>query len=504
LFVLFLLLSASFPTSPAEILGEVEGETGLYYTVQSILVLIMITFAVIAIAGYLIGQMFGAETRARITVWSTGLLSAVGVAALVIILFAFFVPFFEGRGASEADLTQLLRDLHTITKQSLIFLIFTLLIVAAAVYLAGQAFGAETRAKANVWSQVLLGSTIVAAIIYVILFEVLTNVIIGMDISYEVGGRIVPLNIYMEIIILVVFIISAIVLITYLAAKIFKVPEWEAYLNVELSNLMNSFLLLIFIAGFFAVSALVSISIVGESSPPLAGVKVVQGITDNVLEGVLDVYTIQACTSVLATFHRRIGEAVLTPTFRVFPGIDTFVSISNVLAIGFVMVYGSLSAQIVLLNIVDAVMVPFILPAGLILRFFPPTREAGAFLIALAFGFQIIFPTVYVINSMALEDIQLTKYDTAASPASFLCGLGYAYASIPPIIGDLILPFNLMSKLMPLFSEGVVHALSMAMFIPVLKALSSVSLLALFAPAVAMILTVASINAMTKFIVMKG
>ncbi len=518
LFFLLLLLTASFPqfsTTPIEpekALGEEETRSGLYYAVQSILVMLMITFAIIAISGYLVAQFFGSETRARITVWSTSLLSAVGVAALVIVMFSVFVPIFEGRGIPGGSITDLLEDLARITESALIFLIITLVFVSAAVYVLGQMFGAETRARSNVWSQVLLGSALVATVIYVLLFQVLMQ--------FKSSLTLPPyLDAYRNIILLVVFIISSIILITFLAAKVFKVPEWEAYLNIELANLLNSFLLLIFIAGFFAVSTAVSISIVGESSPPMAAIRIVQGFTDSILEGVIDIYTIQACTSVLSTFHRRIGEAVFSPTFRVFPGIDTFVSMTNVLAVGFVMVYGSLSAQITLLNIIDAVMVPFFLPAGLVLRFFPPTREAGAFLIALSFGFQIVFPTAYVINGMALADIGLAEYEgTTLVPKAYesdtllingLCGLSYAYFSVPPIllrtVSFGIFRFEaLAARLESVFSEGTVHSFSMSLFIPILKSLSAISLLALFAPAVSMILTVASINALTKFIVLKG
>lgn len=513
LFFLLLLLSVSFPQIPehlseepievTEELGDVDTGTGLYYAVQSLLILLMITAAVIAIAGYVFAPLFGAETRAKIQVWSGSLLAAVGVSALIIIMFGIFVPFFEGRGEiSATDIQDLIVDISVIMRNVLVFVIVTMVVISAAAYTIGQLFGAETRAKANVWSQMTIGAAIVATIIYVLVFYLFAPIIME-GFIFNVAGRAVNLNQFLVVIVAVIFIVSSLTLITYLAAKIFKVSEWEAYLNIEMSNLINSFLILLFIMGFFAVSSVIAIGITKESSPPLAAVEVIRGLTNSVLEATMDVYTIQACTSVLATYHRRIGEAVLTPTFRVFPGIDTFVSITNVLALGFVMVYGSLNVQIALLNFIDAIVVPFILPAGLVLRFFPPTKEAGAFLIALAFGFQIVFPTVYYINAQALNDIGVTEYRSDIFPISALCGMSYAYFTVPPVLlQGLYAP--LASTLQKIFSEGVVHGLSMSIFIPLLRNLSAVSLLALFAPALSMILTIASINAMTKFIVMKG
>jgi len=513
LLFLLLMLSVSFPqplstepVSPAEELGEVGAATGLYGMVQGLLIFLIITAATIAAVGYVAAPMLGAEYAARVKVWAGNLLAAVGVAAAILIFFAFSIPFFEGAETGTdigAQLTNWLESFKDTLQIILVMSIVTTVILSAAAYSIGQIFGAETRAKANVWAQVLLGSAVVATVIYLLISTIFVDMINTSDLSFIIAGKMVPIASYVTVLTTVILIVSFIVLLTFLASRIFKVPEWEAYLNIELTNLVHSFLILLFIVGFFIVSSAVATSITGASSPPLAAIEEVRVLTDSVLTATLDVYIIQSCTSVLGTYHRRIGEAVFTPTFRVFPGIDTFVSITNVLALGFVMVYGSLSAQLAFLNIIDAVMIPFVLPAGLILRFFPPTKEAGAFLIALAFAFQIVFPTAYVINGMALDNIGIQTYTSDKFPISALCGLSYVYFSVPPVLLQGSFPF-LASTLQTVFSEGVIHGMSMAIFLPVLKNLSEVSLLAIFAPAVAMILTIASINALTKFIVMKG
>jgi len=502
--VLLPLALAQLSTTPLE---PKEETINVFYMVQAILIMLMIVMMIIAASGYVFGQFFGAETRARIQSWSSGLLAAIGVSALVIILFSFFVPIFSGGGMPTLDISVLLQRLSGLAQRALLYLIVVMVVIAAGAFAIGQLFGAETRAKATVWSQVLLGSALIAALIYIILFYIATNILSMMIVSFSIGGKEVVLTPYRDAVVFVVLLISSVVLITYLAAKIFKVPEWEAYLNIELTNLINSFLLLIFVIGFFAVSSAISTAITGNSSPPLAAAEQLRGYAANVYNATMDVYTIQACTSVLNTFQKRIGEQVLSPTFKVFPGMDTFISMTNILALGFLMIYSSLSVQIFLLNVVDVVMVRFLLPAGLVLRFFPPTREAGAFLISLAFGFQIIFPTAYFINTAALESVGLSEYTSLRFPITSLCGMIYVYASIPPVlIRAMDMPYAsaIAQQFQTIFSEGFVHGLSMSIFLPVLNSLAAVSLLGIFSPGVATVITIASINAMTKFIVMKG
>jgi hypothetical protein len=311
---------------------------------------------------------------------------------------------------------------------------------------------------------------------------------------------------------MIAFFTAVVVLITYLLSKLFKVPEWEAYLSIELTNIMSSFLLVLFIIGLFAVGDIVAGAFAeGAATPPQAAIAFMRGtVADSVLTGIYDVYVIQACTSVLSTLSRRIGEFVLTQTYKVFPGTDTFVSITNVIGFGLASIYGSLMAQVSLLYLVDATMKNFILPAGLILRFFPPTRDAGAFLISLAFGLQIVFPTTYMINKEIFEEIGAETYRSRYALIWSLCGpLKYGAAGIlinpgtNPIFGFIPGGAALGTMLMRLVSETALNMASMSEFIPIMRHISALSLLALFIPALSMMITIAFINTMTKFIVAK-
>jgi hypothetical protein len=486
------------PTSPSdEILNQLD-------IIAQIIVPLMMVMVVMAASALVIGQMLGAEYRAKATQWAHGMLAAVGVSALVLIMLYTIVPAYMTGGVPFEDIITIIGRLRDIAEFALVGLIALLVLVSAGVYAMGQVMGAQSRAKATVWATGLLVGAIVAAVIYVVMFQILTQV----GTTFFAGT---PLAIYSGVIIQVAFFVTFIILITYMLSKVFKVPEWEAYLGVELSNLLSSFVIVVFVIGMFGVGSVVSAVYGGDPSPPKAAIIFMKGmVLDRVLTGLYDVYQIQACTSILSTISRRIGEFVLTQTYKVFPGMDTFVQISNVIAFGLVSIYGSISAQVAFLYLVDSLAVNFILPAGLILRFFPPTRDAGAFLIALAFGFQIIFPTTYLINKQIFEDIEAVPYDTPTALIASICG-PFKYGVYGVLFNTAVNPvFSWVpggtivgTFLARLFSESLLNYITMDEFLVVMEHISTLSLLALFMPALSMLVTIAFINAMTKFIVAK-
>lgn len=491
--------TAGAPPSPREAVLE---QVGL---MMSIIVPLMAFMIVLAAAVYVGGQLFGAETRARANVWAQGMLAAVGLCAVILVVTYFILPNIMGGQVTNTDITAVIRQLAGLAQMSLVGLLALFLLLAACAYVIGQLSGAETRARATTWATALLSGAIVSAVIYVVVFQILTQF------ESTLFGGLGGLYIYRQVIIYFSFFVAFLLLITYLLSKVFKVPEWEAYLNIELSSLLGSFLMVIFLLAFFAVGNGVASAYTGGTAakPTQAAIMFMQSAVQfSVFQGMKDIYQVQMCTSILSTFTRRIGEYVLTQTYKVFPGLDTFVQITNVVSLGLISVYGSLSAQIALLYLVDGTMEQFILPAGLILRFFPPTRDAGAFLIALAFGFQIIFPTTYMINRQIFEEIGGTVYPSQAAAVGYMCGGSYI------IWGALLNPGNIIFSNIPggqamgfflarIMSEATIQASYMSFFLPIMQNVAALSLLALFMPALSMVVTIAFINAMTKFIVSK-
>ena len=522
--VLLLLLASLAAAQFGGLFNNVEPETpstAVISEVNIIMLLIgplMAVMIVIAAAVYVVGQMFGAETRAKATVWAQGMLVAVGISALLIAGIYIILPgFFGGDVGESTDIAYKILELRNNFAWLMGAFAALLVVVAAATYVIGQMFGAETRARAVTWATGLLAAAILSTVIYMVLTEILP--IFENQLAYGLGGLGPQTNLgaYAAVIIDIVFFVTCFILITFMISKFFKVPEWEAYLNIEMSNLISSFVLVVFIIALFGVGSVLALLDTGGSysSPPLAAISFMQSkVVDSILMATVDVYKINACTSMLSTFSRRIGEFVLTQTYKVFPGVDTFVSITNTLSFTLLALYSSAKAQLILLYFADAVMVPFVLPAGLILRFFPPTRDAGAFLISLAFGLHVVYPMTYMINAKIFTDIGMKAYnEPGVRPALFIqsiCGpFKYGVAgvlfnpSVNPIFSLVPGGMTIGNALSRIVSEGLLNSLSMAEFIPIMKAIGDLSLMAIFMPALSMMVTIAFINAMAKFIVIK-
>ena len=511
--LLLTIASAQAPPAQQTALDIILEQTNIVYL---IVIALMVVMVVLAAAAYVGGQFFGAETRAKASQWAQGMLVAVGIAiAALIILNAMIPDFMSNPNAPTMDVTQMITDLQSMSEIALVGIILASLVLAAAVYVGGSFFGAETRARATTLSSGLIAAAVLAAVVYLVVFQ-----IIG-PLSVTFFGSIKELRIYGWVIISVVFLVTAFILITYILSKFFKVPEWEAYLNVEMSNLMTSFLIVLFVVGLFGASTVISLLITGgaQSSPPRVAISYMQGtVADSALTAAMDVYKINACTSMLSTFSRRIGEYVLTQTYKVFPGLDTFVNITNVLGFTLLSLYSTVSVQIVLLYGIDATMLTFFMPAGLVLRFFPPTRDAGAFLISLAFGLQIVFPTIYIINKQIFDEIYSNEpgggaYRSPTILIQSLCGpfkygfWGYALnpkgGLLSSTAGSIPGGATVLNFLSNLVGESLLNFVSMDEFIPIMKHVAALSLLTLFMPALAMMVTIAFINAMTKFIVLR-
>jgi hypothetical protein len=499
--------SSVFISAPTTANSALLGQVNI---LLSVLVMLMIVMIVIAAAVYVAGQMFGAETRARATVWAQNMIAAVIVSAVIIAITYYIPTNFLGGQVSDTDLEVLISGLVTLAQTTLGLLALLLLVLAALAYAMGQMSGAETRARATVWAGGLLSGALVAIAIYLVVFQLIGE----LSLTFFAGTA---LALYGPVIVNIVLFSTVFILGTYMMSKVFKISEWEAYLSIELSNLLASFFLMAFVLGLFVAGSAVALTYTGGgfSSPPQAAISYMRSVVaDSTLRASIDVYKIQACTSILSTFSRRIGEFVLTQTYKVFPGLDTFVSITGVLGSGLIMLYNTVAVQITLLHVVDAFMIPFILPAGVVLRFFPPTRDAGAFLISLAFGFQIVFPMTYMLNKEVYETIYPDPADRGYhSPWALiqrLCGpLKYGAAGfffntganpIFSVLPGLTTVGNMLARVV---SEGLLNMMSMSEFIPIMRHLASLSLLAIFMPALSMMVTIAFINSMTKFIVSK-
>ncbi len=153
----------------------------------------------------------------------------------------------------------------------------------------------------------------------------------------------------------------------------------------------------------------------------------------------------------------------------------------------------SLMVQQIGLQVIKATALTFMLPAGLLMRLFPPTREAGAFMMATALAFYFVFPFIYVINAIVMGQLYMEEYGYPMGGGNeniggewlqdfdFYSGLGWQLAPFSP---------NDITKTLPLKPDALLSPM---------RALSYVVMQAVFLPALSMVLVVSFVKTASKF-----
>jgi hypothetical protein len=269
----------------------------------------------------------------------------------------------------------------------------------------------------------------------------------------------------------------------YMAAQFFRRPEYESFATMELYQVGVS---AVMFAVIFSSSCFVS-----EISDALAGgdmFDLARGYLDYLvnqiaLPAVLRLQGTLFAAQWISSLSMRFGASVWGIMFPAFP---SFVLIERTIEFLLVLITpftSSLIVQMAILEFVRGTMIPFVLPAGVILRIFPPTREAGAFMIAVALGFQIVFPFTYVMHG---NIVAVLINDTTHIPqdmSTYMNAHGFG------LVASTITETGLFDP--------------MGMIFHPLYYLSYILLQALFLPALSMTITVAFIKSMTKFISQK-
>lgn len=322
---------------------------------------------------------------------------------------------------------------------------------------------------------------------------------------------------YCDMLALVAMLMGLYVALKYLAGKFLNNTGWEAAAWIDLSDLWKSLIAAFLAVGFFEAANVITRTLLGPAASPTPSVAAMNFLQKVLLTGVLeainDIFTVQMVFSVFNTFSLRPHEAVWTWTIKIFPGVDSIMGVCNIIGYGLVAVFGSVYAQITILALINATMYTFFLPAGILLRFFVPTRDAGNFLIAMAIGFQVVFPVTYVVNMMALDKVSMLTTNAPYTPYAGSGSVGFwkytFMGSFIPIamVGGMIdslgstLGVGLISNTAKMFfAEFTLYNLTYGLFRPMLEATAELSLVSLFLPAFSTMLTFAFINAMTKFI----
>lgn len=321
----------------------------------------------------------------------------------------------------------------------------------------------------------------------------------------------------------VIFLMVLIVVVAYIASKVFNISSLEAFAKVELFELFISVLILLFAQGLFMFTDSVSFALTGGDAFDTARTFHSRVMLQGVYPAIFYCYNMINFFSVLNTFQIRPNDLVWTWTYKIAPGADVFVSIFNLLVYGLIIVMATLDAHMFILAIIEGTMEHYFLPAGILLRFFPPTRKAGVFIITLSIAFYAVYPTMYALHAAILDEIASME-DCGFFSTSPFCGdtfkpfpteLSMFYTSTtvstPFVIGSIVGGVSRLVDFLPggsliqtfagfMASEAFIMTVQPELFSPVLAAIASLSLVTFFLPALSMVATIAFITGVSNFI----
>lgn len=270
----------------------------------------------------------------------------------------------------------------------------------------------------------------------------------------------------------------------WMSAQFFKRPEYESFVSIETHQLIVSAILFVTIFGAVLFSCEMSVAFAGGDPFELATGYLSRISNNYALKAVLSLEATKAFTQYWGSMSFRWGLTVwgvATPAFPSFLMIERVVDFLLMLITPFT---ASLMTQQLILEAIKGTAVAFILPAGLVLRMYPPTRGAGSFLMATAIGFQIVYPYTYVMHKIVVEKMM-------------------ADAELDDTMAGMFGDENLEGGLWPwaVFSHGFFDIKAM-LFRPI-DMTGFLLLQALFLPALSIIITVSFIKGMAKFLSQK-
>jgi len=272
----------------------------------------------------------------------------------------------------------------------------------------------------------------------------------------------------------------------YMAAQFFRKPEYEAFVSIEVHQLIASLIIFALIFGTSCFADEMVKSIVGGGKDAFdVGASYLQYITNDIaLSAVEKLQGLLLLSQWASSMSMRFGASVWGVAIPIFPAFAVIERTVEFLLMLITPFLSSLIVQQVGLQVIRGTMLPFVLPMGVVLRIFPPTRDAGSFLISTAIAFQIVFPFTYVMHDKLVREVLI--------PA--------AYSDQKTF--DKALQDHNSPNLASYIGEYGLFDIDNMFFKPLLG-ISFLLLQALFLPALSITLTVAFIKGFNKFITQK-
>ncbi|MCX6768236.1 MAG: hypothetical protein NTY83_00090 [Candidatus Micrarchaeota archaeon] len=320
------------------------------------------------------------------------------------------------------------------------------------------------------------------------------------------------MDVYLPLAVATIALLAGYIALLHMASRFFNRPEMTAYANVELQQLFISVIIFVIAIGAFEMANMAGTAIAGQ--PPIdASLRFLhKTINSGVMPAYMDLMSLDIKLTFWSALEGRQGPTVWNFIAKQVTGLEPVISVVRVLTFTITTFFGTLGAQVIVFYLIQALM-PIFLSAGVLLRFFPPTRDAGVYLIVFAISFQSMFPLLFTINAQIMDEMwQLQglgdSYDPYVAMPSDLLGSEapeYSPSWVSEIVGS-----TTGSSTGPTTTSQAIGFFPFVSFFrfyllgPFFEGIASLSLPALFLPAIAMSITISFINALTKFVTGKG
>ncbi|MEM4554615.1 MAG: hypothetical protein QXT25_02085 [Candidatus Anstonellaceae archaeon] len=273
----------------------------------------------------------------------------------------------------------------------------------------------------------------------------------------------------------------SVLVISYMSASLFRKPEYEAFTSIEIYQLFVSAILFIGLFGATCFAAEMAEMFAG-ADPYEIGRDYLNDISQNVgLKVAVFFKAAELRYQYWGAWSMRWGPGAwgtILPAFPSAPVIEKVFSYLSIITMPFI---ASLLTQQIILEAIRGMLLPFLLPAAVLTRIFPPLRDASAFLIATAIGFGIIFPYTYVMHRYVVNFMLTNTFSTTSLPNID----DYMLSRYPNFTTET--------------TEFGLYSYVKTFFYPFLS-FSYLLLQALFLPALSITITIAFIKSFTKFI----
>lgn len=224
---------------------------------------------------------------------------------------------------------------------------------------------------------------------------------------------------------IVVLFMSAVIALFYMLGKLLSKSEFEAFAKIEMREILVSIAIAFGSVGIVFGLCNLSTAVLPLFSKSLEAV----GGADMDQFRLAEVYLGTLANSIgvptiinletLAYGAYLIQASVRTSTgVNVLAATRTFSdAIGLLIGLIFSPLLASLQVQLITMSLAKYISLTVILPAGIVARAFKPTREGGAFLIALAVGMHFLWPFLYLINyEVTLRVFELLPVQMAQPP----------------------------------------------------------------------------------------